>query len=212
MDAYFEGQYNPDFAGIKAWNSVPDTIIHLRLHRRDTRWRRIYEETCSATFSSWSVLENAEWHETEIEGNTAEHPCSTAIQVLLLSLIVIARLDVTTSAKYTIVSYRNVMQDLTRLLYLLNKNPSKVQVPPDGAQLLSWSEQILERYLQTQVGVVIWNKFEWKVTSMLYMHNYLLSHTVVGPCNTTTAHKAKCLRGPSGNQLLINDYCTINTV
>ena len=43
------------------------------------------------------------------------------------------------------------MQDLTRLLYLLNKNPSKVQVPPDGAQLLEWSEGILERYLQTQV-------------------------------------------------------------
>ena len=48
-------------------------------------------------------------------------------------------------------SVRNVMQDLTRLLYLLNKNPAKVQVPPDGAQLLDWSEGILERYLQTQV-------------------------------------------------------------
>lgn len=45
------------------------------------------------------------------------------------------------------------MQDLTRLLYLLNKNPAKIQVPPDGAQLLTWSQSILERYLQTQVSM-----------------------------------------------------------
>ena len=49
-------------------------------------------------------------------------------------------------------SVRNVMQDVTRLLYLLNKNPRNVQIPPDGMQLLNWSEEILKRYLQSQVS------------------------------------------------------------
>ena len=49
-------------------------------------------------------------------------------------------------------STRNVMQDVTRLLYLLNKNPRNVQIPPDGMQLLNWSEEILKRYLQSQVS------------------------------------------------------------
>ena len=44
------------------------------------------------------------------------------------------------------------MQDVTRLLYLLNKNPRNVQIPPDGMQLLNWSEEILKRYLQSQVS------------------------------------------------------------
>jgi len=47
---------------------------------------------------------------------------------------------------------RNVMQDVTRLLYLLNKKPQNVQMPPDGMQLLNWSEEILRRYLQSQVS------------------------------------------------------------
>lgn len=49
--------------------------------------------------------------------------------------------------------HRNVMQDVTRLLYLLNKKPSNVVMPPDGLQLLKWSQQILERYLASQVCV-----------------------------------------------------------
>jgi hypothetical protein len=48
--------------------------------------------------------------------------------------------------------YRNVMRDVTRLLYLLNKKPSAIEIPPDGTQLLSWSDQILQRYLASQVG------------------------------------------------------------
>ena len=47
---------------------------------------------------------------------------------------------------------RNVMQDVTRLLYLLNKKPQNIQIPPDGLQLLNWSEDILKRYLQSQVS------------------------------------------------------------
>lgn len=47
-------------------------------------------------------------------------------------------------------SYKNVMQDVTRLLYLLNKKPQNIQMPPDGMQLLNWSEEILKRYLQSQ--------------------------------------------------------------
>ena len=50
-----------------------------------------------------------------------------------------------------ILSSSNVMQDVTRLLYLLNKRSSAVQMPPDGIQLLSWSEQILLRYQASQV-------------------------------------------------------------
>ena len=46
----------------------------------------------------------------------------------------------------------NVMRDVTRLLYLLNKKPSAIEVPPDGVQLLAWSEQILQRYLASQVS------------------------------------------------------------
>ena len=49
-------------------------------------------------------------------------------------------------------SCRNVMQDVTRLLYLLNKKPSAVEMPADGLQLLKWSQQILERYLTSQVN------------------------------------------------------------
>ena len=46
----------------------------------------------------------------------------------------------------------NVMRDVTRLLYLLNKKPSAIEIPPDGVQLLVWSEQILQRYLASQVS------------------------------------------------------------
>jgi len=45
----------------------------------------------------------------------------------------------------------DVMRDVTRLLYLVNKKPSAVQMPPDGLQLLNWSEQILQRYQASQV-------------------------------------------------------------
>lgn len=45
------------------------------------------------------------------------------------------------------------MQDVTRLLYLLNKKPSKVKMPVDGVQLMRWSENILKRYLASQVGM-----------------------------------------------------------
>lgn len=48
--------------------------------------------------------------------------------------------------------HRNVMRDLTRLLYMLNKKQEKVKIPPDGVQLLTWSEQILNRYLLAQVS------------------------------------------------------------
>ena len=51
-----------------------------------------------------------------------------------------------------ILSSSNVMRDVTRLLYLLNKRSSAVQMPPDGIQLLSWSEQILLRYQASQVN------------------------------------------------------------
>jgi len=44
----------------------------------------------------------------------------------------------------------DVMRDVTRLLYLVNKKPSAVQMPPDGLQLLNWSEQILQRYQASQ--------------------------------------------------------------
>ncbi len=43
------------------------------------------------------------------------------------------------------------MSDITRLLYLLNKKPSAVEMPPDGVQLLTWSEQILHRYQASHV-------------------------------------------------------------
>ena len=44
------------------------------------------------------------------------------------------------------------MQDVTRLLYLLNKKPSKVKMPVDGVRLMRWSENILKRYLASQVS------------------------------------------------------------
>ena len=33
-----------------------------------------------------------------------------------------------------------------RLLYLLNKKPKSVVMPPDGVQLLVWAEQVLVKY------------------------------------------------------------------
>ena len=46
--------------------------------------------------------------------------------------------------------YKAVMRDVTRLLYLLNKRPENVEVPPDGLKLLSWAERILQRYVAAQ--------------------------------------------------------------
>lgn len=43
------------------------------------------------------------------------------------------------------------MSDITRLLFLLNKKPENVEMPPDGMQLLEWSEQTLNHYLESQV-------------------------------------------------------------
>ena len=56
------------------------------------------------------------------------------------------------SLVYLSIFLRNVMRDLTRLLYMLNKKPDKVRIPPDGIQILIWSEQILNRYLSAQVS------------------------------------------------------------
>ena len=57
------------------------------------------------------------------------------------------------------------MQDVTRLLYLLNKKPQNIQIPPDGMQLLNWSEDILKRYLQSQVS----NKLESQYNIIFYI-------------------------------------------
>ncbi|KAI6645980.1 hypothetical protein LOD99_13235 [Oopsacas minuta] len=46
--------------------------------------------------------------------------------------------------------YKAVMRDVTRLLYLLNKRPENVEIPPDGIKLLSWAERILQRYIAAQ--------------------------------------------------------------
>ena len=45
------------------------------------------------------------------------------------------------------------MGDITRLLFLLNKKPSNIEMPPDGMQLLEWSEQTLQHYLDSQVRI-----------------------------------------------------------
>ena len=52
---------------------------------------------------------------------------------------------------YDMICYRNVMGDITRLLFLLNKKPANIEMPPDGMQLLEWSEQTLQHYLDSQV-------------------------------------------------------------
>ena len=59
------------------------------------------------------------------------------------------------NACFSSVTYRNVMSDITRLLYLLNKRASAVEMPPDGIQLLIWSEQILHRYLASHVWPIM---------------------------------------------------------
>ena len=40
---------------------------------------------------------------------------------------------------------------------MLNKKPDKVRIPPDGIQILTWSEQILNRYLSAQVSHSMFN-------------------------------------------------------
>lgn len=45
-----------------------------------------------------------------------------------------------------VAQYKAVMRDVTRLLYILNKRPENVEIPPDGVKLLSWAERILQRY------------------------------------------------------------------
>ena len=49
---------------------------------------------------------------------------------------------------------RAVINDVTRLLYLLNKTRSKVKMPVDGVELMRWSEKILKRYLASQVLII----------------------------------------------------------
>lgn len=46
--------------------------------------------------------------------------------------------------------YKNVIRDVTRLLYLLNKKPANVRMPVDGLQLVQWSKSILKRYVASQ--------------------------------------------------------------
>ena len=46
---------------------------------------------------------------------------------------------------------RKVIRDVTRLLYILNKKPSRLQMPPDGLELMKWSKKILRKYESTQV-------------------------------------------------------------
>lgn len=58
------------------------------------------------------------------------------------------------------------MRDLTRLLYMLNKKPEKTKIPPDGVQLLTWSEQILNRYLLAQVSN--YNNYQLLVILSIY--------------------------------------------
>ena len=53
--------------------------------------------------------------------------------------------------------YRDVIRDLSRLLFILNAKPEAVRIPPDGVQLLDWSEQILNRYLTAQVKLEVHN-------------------------------------------------------
>ena len=48
-------------------------------------------------------------------------------------------------------NYRVISKDLTRLLELLNKRPSAVEMPVDGLELVMKSERLLQRYLQSQV-------------------------------------------------------------
>ena len=47
---------------------------------------------------------------------------------------------------------RKVIRDLSRLLFILNKKPQSVQMPPDGLKLLTWAEHILTRYKVAQVS------------------------------------------------------------
>ena len=44
------------------------------------------------------------------------------------------------------------MRDATRLLYLLNTKATRLRIPPDGMELMKWSEKILKRYLASQVA------------------------------------------------------------
>ncbi|XP_062508196.1 uncharacterized protein LOC134184505 [Corticium candelabrum] len=49
---------------------------------------------------------------------------------------------------------KKVIRDLSRLLFILNKKPQSVQMPPDGLKLLTWAEHILTRYKVAQPGRV----------------------------------------------------------
>ena len=55
---------------------------------------------------------------------------------------------VSTARAFCVLLCSGVMGDVVKVLYLLNKKPSAVQMPPDGLRLLSWCEQILQRYLR----------------------------------------------------------------
>jgi len=52
------------------------------------------------------------------------------------------------------------MRDITRLLYILNKKPSRLQMPPDGLELIKWSQKILRKYESTQVKRNIIDDFD----------------------------------------------------
>ncbi|CAH1794397.1 unnamed protein product [Owenia fusiformis] len=46
--------------------------------------------------------------------------------------------------------YKNVIQQLTRVLNLLHKKPNQLRMPPDGNTLLKWAERILKLYIASK--------------------------------------------------------------
>ncbi|XP_070579507.1 uncharacterized protein [Ptychodera flava] len=47
-------------------------------------------------------------------------------------------------------SYKAVMRDLSRVLFILNKKETSLKMPPDGNELLKWAARILKNYENCQ--------------------------------------------------------------
>ena len=85
---------------------------------------------------------------------------------------------------------RNVIRDVTRVLYLLNKKPSNVKMPVDGPQLMRWADSILKRYLAAQVCAHMYTHMYTHMNTHMYTHMYTHTCTWKGSWGLMSLHSS----------------------
>ena len=129
--------------------SIPDSTTETKSMISATEVTSIQSDTVSATNPGFEREPNHERAEELFKEklNLLRERAPTFLQMLNDMR---RRLKELPADHQNVQQYKAVMRDVTRLLYLLNKRPENVEIPPDGLKLLSWAERILQRYVAAQ--------------------------------------------------------------